>query len=222
MHLFQGHTEVFLELVTVETRAFEENCSWQRRLASFKKIIKETRVDVLDDIPHGDREKSNKLKKQLRTVVGNITRTNKKIAGLEDQSRLYEWQEKNLNHFRKKLATLQQQADGIRKELRTHAASENGGMPHQILCGIDFFEEQYDMVMADTVHLPVGPMNFAWIRFLETRGGGKFDHKRTGTEMTNGKGMKCLQNFKKVTSAMLGMWGPGTREYVWLSERVGR
>ena len=39
------------------------------------------------------------------------------------------------------------------------------------------------------------PMEFAWINFLETRGKEKFDRKRTGTEMTNGKGMNCLQNF---------------------------
>ena len=70
--------------------------------------------------------------------------------------------------------------------------------------------------------MPAGPMHFGWIRFLETRGKGSFDHKRTGTEMTNGKGMNCLKNFPKVTSALLAMFDPGSREHAWLSERIGK
>ena len=64
------------------------------------------------------------------------------------------------------------------------------------------------------------PMEFAWIKFLETRGKGKFDRKRTGTEMTNGKGMNCLQNFTQVTTAMMAMYEPNSMEHQWLWGKV--
>ena len=38
-------------------------------------------------------------------------------------------------------------------------------------------------------------VNYAWFRTLESQGKGKFDPKNSGTEMTNGNGMNCLQNF---------------------------
>ena len=40
--------------------------------------------------------------------------------------------------------------------------------------------------------------------------------------MTNGKGMTCLKNFPKVTLALLAMYEPGSREYVWLLEGIGK
>ena len=62
-------------------------------------------------------------------------------------------------------------------------------------------------------------MKHAWIKFIETRGKGSFDKKRTGTEMTNGKGMNCLQNFNKITKAMISMYDVNTQEHEWLKKR---
>ena len=58
-------------------------------------------------------------------------------------------------------------------------------------------------------------VNYAWFRTLESRGKGEFDPKNSGTEMTNGNGMNCLQNFKEVTKALMGMYPSmvETRDY---------
>ena len=55
-----------------------------------------------------------------------------------------------------------------------------------------------------------------WITFVETRGKGKFDAKRTGTEMSNGNRMNRLINFEKVTCAMLAAYKEGSKEHDWL------
>ena len=40
--------------------------------------------------------------------------------------------------------------------------------------------------------------------------------------MTNGTCINGLEYLQKVTSALLAMYDPGTREHDWLSERVGK
>ena len=63
-------------------------------------------------------------------------------------------------------------------------------------------------------------VNYAWFRTLESRGKGKFDPKNSGTEMTNGNGMNCLQNFKEVTKALVGMYPPGNCIHQWLKRET--
>ena len=70
--------------------------------------------------------------------------------------------------------------------------------------------------MADGSKLPLEDMEHAFIKFPETRGKGSFDFKRTGKEMTNGKGMNALDNFDQVSIGLLGMYPPGSEEHEWL------
>ena len=67
--------------------------------------------------------------------------------------------------------------------------------------------------MSNASKMPGGPMEFSWINSLETREKGKFNHKRKGTEMTNRNGINCLQNFTKVTTAMMEMNEPNSIEH---------
>ena len=80
--------------------------------------------------------------------------------------------------------------------------------------------EHYKETMKNTDNAIGELMDFAWIKFLETRGRGKFDCKRTGTEMTNGKGMNCLKNFKRVTEGLVSLYQPDTKEHDWLLLRI--
>ena len=55
---------------------------------------------------------------------------------------------------------------------------------------------------------------------METRGKGKFDVKRTGTEMSNGNRMNRLINFEKVTCAMLATYKEGSKEHDLLVKKI--
>ena len=55
---------------------------------------------------------------------------------------------------------------------------------------------------------------------METRGKGKFDAKRTGTEMSNGNRMNRLINFEKVTCAMLAAYKEGSKEHDLLVKKI--
>ena len=45
---------------------------------------------------------------------------------------------------------------------------------------------------------------------------GPFDFKRTGTEMSPGKGMNALDNFDQFSIGLLGIYPPGSKEHEWL------
>ena len=74
--------------------------------------------------------------------------------------------------------------------------------------------------MTETSDLARSKMKHEWTTCLETRGKGGFDRKWTGMEMTNKKGVNCLENFSKVTNSMLSMYDADTREHTWLKIRT--
>ena len=86
--------------------------------------------------------------------------------------------------------------------------------------GLDYLAAKCDEVMVDSSKVPRSKMEYLWVTFLETRGKGKFDIKRMGTEMSNGNGMNCLMNFEKVTSAMLAAYEEGSKEHDWLAGKI--
>ena len=83
-------------------------------------------------------------------------------------------------------------------------------------CGVDHLEQTVEEGTAEGSSLPGDDIEFAIITFLETRAGGKYDRRRTGGDMTHGKGMNALENFGEVTRGLMGMYDVGTAEYEWL------
>ena len=85
---------------------------------------------------------------------------------------------------------------------------------------ITYLSAKYDEVLIDGSKVMRSKMEHLWITFLETRGKGKFDMKRTGFEMSNGNGMNCLMNFERVTSAMLAACEEGNEERDWFADKI--
>ena len=54
------------------------------------------------------------------------------------------------------------------------------------------------------------------------RAGGRFDLKGTGMEMTNGNGIKMLQNWSVVTIGMMGLYEEGTTMHSWLAAETSK
>ena len=67
---------------------------------------------------------------------------------------------------------------------------------------------------------PQSDLEYALWKAVESRAGGKLDMKNSGKEQMNGKGMIYLQNFDKVTHALLGMYPQQHEVHQWLVEKM--
>ena len=146
----------------------------------------------------------------------NVTLTTNKLRKLEEKDHLYAWEEDHYISLTCTLANLEEELEEAINDRHEHARTSDVGFLHQILSGLDYMEEKFEEGMADGSKLPLEDMELGFIKFLETRGKGSFDFKRTGTEMTNGKGMNALDNFDQVSVGLLGMYPPGSEEHEWL------
>ena len=99
---------------------------------------------------------------------------------------------------------------------RENASLSKGGIWYLIECGVDHLEETVEEGTAEASILPGDDIEFAIITFLESRAKGKYNRRRTGGDMTHGKGMNALENFGEVTRGLIGMYDIGTEEYEWL------
>ena len=104
-------------------------------------------------------------------------------------------------------------AEEIRSKKRNLAKNSSVGLAYKACSGIKYLIVKYGEIMGNVSKVPRSNMEYLWITFLETHGKGKFDIKRTGTEMSNGNVMNYLMNFEKVTSAMLAAYEEGSKEY---------
>jgi len=90
-----------------------------------------------------------------------------------------------------------------------------------IIRGLNEFQE----VLKDGETLegkrPQSDLEYAFWKCVESRAGGKLDTKNSGNEQTNGKSMSCMQNFSKITDALLGMYLPQHEVHKWLVQQVG-
>ena len=78
-------------------------------------------------------------------------------------------------------------------ELEIEEARDNFGRIHKQ--GMNLLETAANEGNCETSKLTHDLVTFCALKALESRAKGKFDHKRTGTEQTNGKGMNSLHNF---------------------------
>ena len=77
-------------------------------------------------------------------------------------------------------------------------------------------KEAYEEAMGKDSRLPREDCEYCFSTLCE-RAGGRFDLKGTGMEMTNGNGIKMLQNWSVVTEGMMGLYEPGTSMHSWLA-----
>ena len=156
--------------------------------------------------------------KMFTKVTSNMTRAKKKLKELEENDELSLKALTDTRYNDETLLTLEKEAEEIREKQRELSRAELG-TAQLIACGIDYVEGKFDKNITAGSDLSTNRMKHAWIKFIETRGKGSFDKKWTGTEMTNGKGMNCLQNFNKITKAMISMYDVNTQEHEWLKKR---
>ena len=85
-----------------------------------------------------------------------------------------------------------------------------------ILSGLNDLEKGFDKEQASD--LPSNGVLWSFVKAIESWVGGKIDHKRTGTEQMNGKGMAYLQNWNTITAALTCLYPVGNVTHDWLGE----
>ena len=90
------------------------------------------------------------------------------------------------------------------------------GYANLINVGCSHIEEDYEVAMRKDSRLPREDCEYSFSTLCE-RAGGKFDLKGTGMEMSNGNGIKMLQNWSIVTAGMMGLYEEGTSMHSWLA-----
>ena len=73
----------FADMCHLDINNFEKNCSWQIRLMAFRNEMKEEQSEVADNIRIADGQKYNELKRKLTPILGNITRTKRKVSEIK-------------------------------------------------------------------------------------------------------------------------------------------
>ena len=80
-----------------------------------------------------------------------------------------------------KMRELEEVAEEIRAKQRNLAENSCAGLAHRSCSGLDYLAAKCDEVMVNSSKVRGNKMEYLWIKFLETRGKGKFDIKRAGT-----------------------------------------
>ena len=104
---------------------------------------------------------------------------------------------------------------------RVQTAETEIGDYNLILGGLSEFQE----ILKTREYLewkrPQSDLEHEFWKSVESRAGSKLDTKNSGTGQTNGKGMNCMQNFSKITDALLGMYPQDHEVHQWLLLQVG-
>ena len=160
------------------------------------------------------------MKKQLRQLRGHITRNNNKAEKIEQDAEATPVDISYAEELRKSSTESKEELEEVKEKRRVHAKNTDVGIRHQILGGMDELEIKLNEGNKVGSNLANSDVQYDALKGLESRGKGHFDRKRTGTEQTNGNGMNCLQNFKEVTNALLGMYEQEHSVQQWLKEET--
>ena len=219
-HSPQGHTTHFTDSIIGSICEYMKGCEWEGRLTELNGEIIELRTDLLEESNVGDFQAGELLKKELTKIRGRITRNINLAKQIEKDSTSRSPEMNYARDLREKTILLEHQMQDIKDKRRDHARSTDAGMMNKIQNGLDELQTVFNEGRKEESNLPRNELHFAALRAIESRGKGRFDHKRTGTEQTNGNGMNFLQNFDEVTKALLGMYSPENHIHQWLRKET--
>ena len=115
---------------------------------------------------------------------------------------------------------LEEQVRTILNQRQAQAKDADVGTLYLIQGGFNDLENRFDK--GQDSGLPSNGVSWAFMKAIESCAGGKIDHKRTGTEQTIEKGMTCLQNWNKITAALMGLYPVGNAIHDWLGEMTSK
>ena len=156
----------------------------------------------------------------MTNLRSKLTRARNELEEYDDIPMLIPREVEEEELARETVNELVEELEEAKEERRQHALKSKSGTYHLIMCGIDHLEEHFKTAMREGSALPREEMEYAYMHFLESRARGQFDKRRTGVEMTNGKSLTAMKNYKYVTQGLLGMYEQGSKEHNWLKEKA--
>jgi hypothetical protein len=197
-----------------------KNSRWQSKQNKFKDEVAALRTTLEKELETAESDAGIAYSGQLRKLRGKITRIKNDASFRENRNADYMNDLETAEILRAEIGVLEEQLQGILNERRIQAKDSDVGTLYRILSGLSDLETAFDK--GQLSKLPSNGVSWAFMNAIESRAGGKFDHKRTGTEQTNGKGMICLQNWNKVTEALMGLYPVDNVIHEWLGEMTPR
>ena len=167
------------------------------------------------------------LSSQSKALKTKAKKLNDRATKLEDSAKSIEAKEGDLTPdevsqigtIRSQVEQLKAQAAAALESRVEHAENSDFGMYNLIRAALEDLQTQLKDATSPSSKRPRSEIEFVFYKACESRAGGQFDPKQSGYEMTNGRGMTCLQNFKEVTRALLGVYSPDHPVYEWLKDR---
>ena len=215
-HSIQAHTTKLTEEIVRACDKRMQYSRWQHKQNKFKEGVATLRTNLEQELGKAESDAGIAYGGQLRNLRGTITRKKNKIVFMENRSANYTRDLENAEILRAEVLVLEEQVHNILNQRRDQAKDSDVGPLYLILSGLNDLEKGFDK--GQDSGLPSNGVSWAFMKAIESRAGGKIDHKRTGTEQTNGKGMTCLQNWNKITTALMGLYPVGNAIHDWLGE----
>ena len=166
-----------------------------------------------------DVAKDKEFKKQLKDVRGRITRLESLLEYYENQNNLAEWQIAKMEGIQEGIDEKRKEEANILEERHQHALQSDTGIGNRLRAGMITLKEKVDTGMRKESKLPKEALAFCYLKLLQ-RAGATFDMRRTGTEMTVGRGINMLEKWPVVAEGLLKLFDRGTTIYEWLVEKT--
>ena len=189
-------------------------CEWQLRVMAIDGEVKRRIVDV------NGAKKSSVTSAESRSIATRIRQIRKQKKDCEvraEREQIVELRSQFHEEAKQLGATEEAEKDALREQT---ALTEIGDY-NLILQGLKEFQDVLKAKNALDGKRPQSSLEFALWKAVESRAGGKLDTKNSGKEQTNGKGMNSMENFEKVTHALLGMYPVDHEVHQWLELHVG-
>ena len=215
-HAIQAHTTKLTDCIVNACDERMKMCRWQHRQDKFKDEEAALRIYFEKELKKAEGNEGLAYSTQRKNIRAKITRTKNKIIVMDKRGGVYMRDRANAEILREQVEILEDQLENLLCERRVQANDSEISTLYLILGGLKDLEIAFDN--GQHGNLPKNGVSWAFIKSIESRAGGKIDHKRTGTEMANGKGMTCLQNWNHITTALMGLYPEDSVIHEWLGE----
>jgi hypothetical protein len=184
-HSIQAHTTKLTEEIVRACDKRMQYSRWQTKQKKFKEGLATLRTNLEQELEKAESNAGIAYGRQLRNLRGAITRKKNKILFMENRSADYARDLEQAEILRAEVVVLEEQVRAILNQRQDQAKDSDVGTLYLILSGLNDLENGFDK--GQDSGLPSNGVLWAFMKAIESRAGGKIDHKRTGTEQTNRK-----------------------------------
>ena len=213
MHDPAGHITHFMNKISVCIHDKMKGCEWQATVLAIDADVKAKIAEIQLA------KKSSPTLEPTRVIERNIRRIRKQkkhcMSRVQSETNVV-----LAAQFFDQATLLGMEETLARDALREQTSLTEVGDYNLLLAGLKEFQEVLKARKSVEGKRPKSSLEYAFWKAVESRAGGKLDMKGSGKEQTNGKGMNCMQNFNKITTALLGMYPPEHELHHWLVVQV--